>query len=121
MPGAAAAAGEPKQPDFVDALAAPVAAAVVTHVANNPEAAATAAGKAAAGSELGQSLSLHKMQWPSIFFGFGQKKPFAPPKCADLVKRVRGNLAFFSANYLLLAIVMGIMTAFSNPLCCIHV
>ena len=55
-----------------------------------------------------KQVDLHKMRGPSLFCGLGQANPFATPSFSEMVPRTRGNLMFFSANYMGVALFIGV-------------
>ena len=44
----------------------------------------------------------------------GVTTPYSLPSCEQVLPRVKGNLFFFSANYILVALLIGMLTAISN-------
>lgn len=51
---------------------------------------------------------------PVAFLGLGAENPFSLPSCEKVIPRLKGNLQYFSANYILVTLVIGMFTAISN-------
>lgn len=74
-------------------------------------------------SHMAPKIELHKLQGPSTFFGIGQyvngddsTRAFTFPAFSVLHSRVGGNLKIFSANYMLLAVIIAVCFSLTHIL-----
>jgi hypothetical protein len=56
-------------------------------------------------------LDYGKMRYPGPFCGVGETLPYSFPGISAIVPRVKGNVSYFSANYMATALVVAFCTA----------
>ncbi|CAH0477372.1 unnamed protein product [Peronospora belbahrii] len=66
-------------------------------------------------NEIVKAVNIQNVRGISQFFGLGEEKPFNVPARQEIASRCRKNALFFSANYLISAALVGVVTILLNP------